>query len=71
MEAEHSGKVVDSYKQHKLNLSILAQIRALISSFEAGDAMDRGIARLGLAIVVVLILTAIYFFLSSSQVVIS
>lgn len=70
MEAEQSDKVVNSYKQHKLNLSVLAQIRALISSFEAGDAMDRGIARFGLAIVVVLILVAIYFFASGSQIVI-
>ncbi len=71
METEHPDKVVDSYKQHKINLSILARIRALISSFEAGDAMDRGIAKIGFVIVVVLILVAIYYFTSSSQIVIS
>lgn len=70
MNTEHSNKVVDSYKQHKLNLSIFAQIRALIINFEAGDAMDRSLARVGLAIVAVLILASIYYFTSSSQAVI-
>lgn len=70
MDSDHSNQVVDSYKQHKLNLSVFARIRALIDSFEAGDALDRSLARFGLAIVAVLVLAAIYYFVSSSQVVI-
>ncbi|MDH5356826.1 MAG: hypothetical protein OEY09_20465 [Gammaproteobacteria bacterium] len=53
-----------------MSLCAIAQIRALISSFEAGEAMDRSLARVGLVIVGFLMLAATYYFVRGFQIVI-
>lgn len=71
MDSDRSHQVVDSYKKHKLNLSVFARIRALISNFEKAEIADRRVAVVGLLLIIVLILVATYFFFNSTQVVIS
>lgn len=71
MKAERSNQVVDSYKQNKLNVSVMARIRRLVDQFEEDYAANRRWAWIGVLALVGFLLVAVYLFVSGSQITIS
>jgi len=66
-----SEQVVEHYRQHKISVSVYAQIKALLQSFDAEDAANRRMAWIGLGIALALVAASIFIFASGSQVTIS
>jgi len=61
-DTERSDAVVADYKKHKLTGSALRRIREIIRGFEQNRAADVRLARIGIAIILVLLGIAAYFF---------
>ena len=71
MKSERSNQVIDSYKQNKLNVSVMTRIRQLLNNFESEYAADRRWAWIGIVVLTGLVMIAIYFFLSTTRITIS
>ncbi len=68
METERSNQVVNSYKQNKLNVSVMTRIRKLLNDFESEYAADRHWAWIGVIILIGLVMIATYFFISATRI---
>lgn len=71
MESERSNQVIDRYKQHKLNVSVMTRIRHLLTKFEADDEADRRWAWIGVVVLIGLAIVALYYFINGSKIMIS
>ncbi len=71
MKTERSNQVVDSYKQNKVNVSVMTQIRQLLNDFEAEYAANRRWAWIGVAALIGLLIVAAFFFVNATKITIS
>jgi len=70
-QTNRSEQVVDRYQQHKISASVYAQIKALLKRFEADDAAERRMAWVGLGIALVVVASAVFLFVSGTQITLS
>ena len=71
MKLERTDQVVDDYKQHKMNVSVMTRIQHLLAQFEADYAADRRWAWYGIVILIGVAMAAAYFFINGSKITIS
>lgn len=69
-EPSRSEQVVEDYKKRKLARSALRHIHSLIHGFEQDRAVDRRLAWIGVAIIVIVLATGSYFLLAAESVVV-
>ena len=62
-----SEEVIAYFKQHKLAISALRRIQALIEGFEKDRAFDLRLARIGIIAMLALLGVAAYFFLGGAS----
>lgn len=68
---ERSEQVVDDYRKRKLAVSAFARIRGIIHGFEQERVADRRMARIGIAIILLILAIAAYLFLGGEDIFIS
>ena len=66
-----SEQVVDHFKKHKLAISTMRRIQALILGFEKDRQADARIARIGLVAVILAVTIALYYFLGMDSITLS
>ena len=70
-EFERSEQVVDDYRKHKLAASALARIREIVYGFEQERVADRRMARIGIAIILLILAIAGSLFFGGEDIIIS
>ena len=66
-----SNQLMDKYKQKKINIGVFTRIRQLLQEFEKGEILDRKLAWVGIFVLLVLLVVAIYLLSSGTSVTIS
>ncbi len=67
-DTSRSQQVVEDYKKRKLAVSALRRIQEIVHGFEHDRHVDRRLAGIGIALIVVLVAATAYFFLGTSTV---
>jgi hypothetical protein len=63
-QLNRSEAVITDYKKRKLKRSALRRIQDLLLSFDQEQAFDRRLARIGMAVVVLLVAISLYWLAS-------
>jgi hypothetical protein len=66
-QPNRSEAVITDYKKRKLKRSALRRIQDLLLSFEDERAFDRRLARIGVFVVVLLVVTSLYWLASADS----
>jgi hypothetical protein len=67
-DISRSEQVVEDFKKRKLTISALRRIQNLILGFEKDRQADTRIARVGLAVLLVVVALATFYFLSADSI---
>ncbi len=70
-DTSRSKQVVEDYKKRKIAVSALRRIQEVVHGFEQDRQIDRRLARVGIALIVILLVAAAFFFLGTSTVTIT
>jgi hypothetical protein len=66
-QLNRSEAVITDYKKRKLKRSALRRIQDLLLSFDQERAFDRRLARIGMAVVVLLVAISLYWLASADS----
>jgi hypothetical protein len=66
-QLNRSEAVITDYKKRKLRRSALRRIQDLLLSFDQERAFDRRLARIGMAVVVLLVAISLYWLASADS----
>ncbi len=70
-DSPRSEQVVEDYKRHKLAHSALHRVHAILQGFERDRLVDARLARIGIALMVLLMGVALYFLFSAETITLS
>ncbi|MDH3388634.1 MAG: hypothetical protein OEN02_12075 [Gammaproteobacteria bacterium] len=67
-DSARSEQVVEAYKRHKLAVGALRRMRELVHGFEQDRAVDARLARIGVALILVVLATAAWLYISGDSI---
>ncbi|MDH3221201.1 MAG: hypothetical protein OEO19_16855 [Gammaproteobacteria bacterium] len=67
-DSTRSAQVVEAFKRHKIAASALRGMRELVHGFEQDRAAEARLARIGVALVLIVLATAAWLYFSSDRI---